>query len=213
MAQIWIDSGNSMNNIVVDNSVETFRFIWQFVTFSGETQEKARVRWRKGGYANYNIRQISEFPEDIWPAANMVEVSKLPLPNGFNITNIEFPIGKLTPGVWVFQVNMFQTGASDWSGWSGNHRIEITPYDERQLVTGVNGTSSSIVKGPHGQTEGAYAARVEVISTAGISALSSETPPYNTWETNRYIMDSGGNLKAVPEWVNDGTRTKRIRRA
>lgn len=211
MAQIWPDVSDAINNVVWDNSSQTFRFRWAFVTFSGETQDKAQVRWRKAGLAGLTPRQISQMGDDIWPAANYATVGRLDssITSGFNVTAIDFPVGSLSPGVWIFQVNFWQTGATDWSGWTGAHRVEITPYGERQAYSGA---ATTVVKGPHAQVEGQYGARVEVVSEAGITNVLPTESVFNVWETNRYMKMPNGDLKAVPEHRHSGTIIGRVER-
>jgi hypothetical protein len=49
MASIWKDTSTAMNNEIFTNSYEIFKFMWDFITFSGETQDQAEVRFRKMG--------------------------------------------------------------------------------------------------------------------------------------------------------------------
>jgi len=209
MAQIWVDNSDSMNNIIVDNAVQMLRFEWDFVTFSGEMQDAAQIRWRKAGYAGLNPRLISTMNDEVWPAANYATVGRHSFSYGYNITSLAFPTGTFTPGIWFFQVNYFQTGASDWSGWSASHKIEISPWEERTVWSGSAGAQ---VKGPHFQTEGQYGARIEVVSEAGIVGALSNEVTYNVWETNKYLKMPDGTVKAVPEHRTSETETGRVTR-
>lgn len=211
MAQIWVDVDNAMNSKTFDNSVQVLRFVWQFVTFSSETQEKAQIRWRKMGTnpstsPALSIMQMMNYGDSSYP--NIVTVERQSFATGYNMTSIDFPVGTFTPGVYAFQVNFFQGGATDWSGWSGVHRVEVTPFEHHQTVVG---SAGSATKTPHAQTEGPHSARVEVVSAAGITAVSAEQP-YALVETNKYHKKSNGNVGAVPEWYHNGTVIGRVKR-
>lgn len=229
MATVWSDVTNAMNNQFNSNKFVTFSFVWQFITFSGETQDSAEVRWRRADDAT-TIATSGAIgfmrPED--PAYSNLYSSPLtvgrfedkttwtisggdyvPPAEGnrrySNITHVTFPLNFFSEGVWIIQVRIKPTG-QDWTGWS-SHKIEINQYDDRQSF---ETSATAVVKGPNFGAEGIYGGRVEVVSACGTSAVSNEQT-FDVWETDKYLKD-GADIRAVPELRNNGTITGRVKR-
>lgn len=227
MAQVWTDISAAMNNEIYANAQLTFQFVWQFVTFSGETQDAAEVRWRKFGAANAvasgGMFEFMRAGDALWSApvsvGRLEDTTTWTLSGGqyvppaeanrrySNITNVNFPLGFFSPGIWGIQVRIKPTG-QDWSGWS-THRVEISDYDDRQQFITSTGAA---VKGPAFPNEGTYGVRVEVVSSVGISAVSAEQQ-FNVWETSKYLKDSNGVVRPIPEnTLNEVNNIVRVRR-
>ena len=226
MAQIWTDQSNSISNIPVCNVNEAFRFQWNFVTFSGETQGDAQVRWRKANTFS-SVRDRIQQGDTVWSMPLTIERFEdtttwvlsggqyVPPASGrrySNRTTVDFPVGYFPLGMWFIQVRAItydSAGNTDgtWGGWS-THCIEFVDYTQNQYN---QGSAPSVVVGPKFPNEGQYAFNVEVMSEAGVTSLSPDSNTFNVWETNKYLYD-GSNLKAVPELSNDGTMTYRVKR-
>jgi hypothetical protein len=220
-----------MSNVIYPNNTEALRFYWQFVTFSGETQVAAQVRWRKAGFSNLPNTlerlnggnsdsnwstpiQVDRFEDtNTWtlvggqfvpPAASARRYS--------NVTYVMFPAGFFTEGVWLIQTRMI-TAAADgttdgvWGSWS-THNVEINSY-ARMGEWSNSGTSQ--VTFPVFPVEGQYVWKVEVMSEAGVTAESADTNTFNVWQTDKFINDAG-TTKAIPEFWNNGTTTGRVKR-
>jgi len=231
MAQIWTDPDYAMSNIIISNTYQALRFRWYFVTFSGEAQETAQVRWRKSGAGITTIYDRMTVPESAWstpvtvgrledtttwtlqdidPGAgvNMQYVAPAAGSRRYsNITSIDFPVGYFSNGVWFFQVRFKAVGETEWSGWA-THNIEISSSYGYQDY---EGSGAAAVVGPNFPNEGAYTFKVEVMSEAGVTTESSDSAAFNVWETNKYL-NNGTNVVAVPENIHDGTQVERARR-
>lgn len=228
MAAIWRDLSDSNNNVVLANNQENLVFRWKFITFSGEAQEFAEIKWRKMGAANlYASAGIIGFMRDstdtaaIW--STPVQVGRLedtttwtlsggqmvpPIEANRRYTDIEqvvLPLNTFTAGTWAFAVRAKPVG-QDWLGWTV-HKVEISDYSDRQNFAG---SSAAAVKGPAFPNEGEYGVRVEVMSAPGITTMSSEQT-FDVWSTDKYLL-SGGIVQAVPEHRHNGTTVGRVRR-
>lgn len=228
MAQIWSDVTYAMSNTDVSNTYKGLKFQWYFITFSGETQVKAQVRWRKANTFS-SVFDRMRVEDNVW--STPIEVGRFEdmttwtlsggqyippadnLRKYTNITAVDFPEGFFSPGVWFIQVRAVAAqsdGTTDgiYGGWT-THTIEIVPHFQEQYSAGAN---SSVIVGPIFPNEGQYAFSVEVMSEAGVTNQSADSATFFVWETNLYTLYNG-SIQAVAESRknSDGTvvRVKR----
>ena len=199
MAQVWRDVTGAYTNIYMDNKTGILRFKWHFVTFSGETQVEADVRYRKANVYS-SISDRMNVPDTVW--AGSIHVWNQGFAVGGNITAVDFPIGTFSEGVWFFDVNILPSGTTDWTGYSASHKIEITEYDHRATKY-----SSANVEAydPHFDTEGTYGAKITVMNNAGAITTSAEQQ-FDVWDGALYLHH-GGMVQSVPtsREQSDGT--------
>jgi len=223
MAAIWTDQGVT-SQVIVDNKTSDLMYKWFYVTFSGEVQAMAQIRWRKADIFS-SISDRMNVPDSVW--STPLQVNRLEdrttwvLSGGqlvppaeasrrySEIKHVTFPIGKFSDGVWFFQVRFKNVGSEggDWSGWA-THLVEISEYDDRSIVYG---TATTFTKGPSFPNEGTYGMVVQTMSAAGVLSAVSAEQTFDVWETNKYIS-RGGLIDAIPENWHNGTQSVRVKR-
>lgn len=224
MAAIWRDVEGSPNNDVYSNTDKVYRFKFRWITFSSEALEKAEVRWRKAGNAAKAVHGIKSVMQDqdaewfgpvtisrfedttTWTLSGGQYVPPAEASRKFsNIEFMDFPVGALSNGVWVFQVRGKVTGG-DWTGWV-NHRFEINTYEN---LTVSDSSASSVTLQPNFPAEGGYGVRVTAVSASGIDVTSAPVA-FRVVDTDRHIL-VGANTTPANEYIQTESGTERVTR-